>query len=129
MNILLIDDDEVTNYINKRIFNVAYPESNISVACNGAEALNIIENNINNSGPVFNLVLVDISMPDMDGWEFIDAVSNGKYALQHQGNFFMLTSSVFDDDIIKAQSKPIIKKFFSKPLDTQKIKEMVELCS
>ena len=129
MNILLIDDDEVTNYINKRIFNVAYPESNISVACNGAEALNIIENNINNSGPVFNLVLVDISMPDMDGWEFIDAVSDAKYKHQHQGSFFMLTSSVFDDDIIKAQSKPIIKKFFSKPLDTQKIKEMVELCS
>ena len=129
MNILLIDDDEVTNYINKRIFSVAYPDSNISVACNGAEALSLIENNINNVGPVFNLVLVDISMPDMDGWEFIDAVSGAKYKHQHQGSFFMLTSSVFDDDIIKAQSKPIIKKFFSKPLDTQKIKEMVELCS
>ncbi len=127
MNILLIDDDEVTNYINKRIFSVAYPNSNIAIACNGADALSMIESNLNNSGPIFNLVLVDISMPDMDGWEFIDAVSDAKYALQHQGSFFMLTSSVFDDDIVKAQSKPIIKKFFSKPLDTQKIKEMVEL--
>jgi CheY-like chemotaxis protein len=128
MNILLIDDDEVTNYINKRIFCSVYPDSNITVAGNGSEALTVIENNISNALPIFDLILVDISMPDMDGWEFIDAVSENKYILQHKGFFFMLTSSVFDDDIIKAQSKPFIKKFFSKPLDIEKIKEMVELC-
>lgn len=127
MNILLIDDDEVTNYINKRIFSVVYPDSNIVIAGNGAEALTVIEDNISKAAPIFDLILVDISMPDMDGWEFIDAVSDNKYIQQHKGHFFMLTSSVFDDDIIKAQSKPIIKKFFSKPLDIQKIKEMVEL--
>jgi CheY-like chemotaxis protein len=127
MNILLIDDDEVTNYINKRIFSSVYPNSKITVAGNGSEALTVIENNISNALPIFDLILVDISMPDMDGWEFIDAVSDNKYTLQHKGFFFMLTSSVFDDDIIKAQSKPIIKKFFSKPLDIEKVKEMVEL--
>ena len=97
------------------------------MAGNGSEALTVIENIISNALPIFDLILVDISMPDMDGWEFIDAVSENKYILQHKGFFFMLTSSVFDDDIIKAQSKPIIKKFFSKPLDIEKVKEMVEL--
>jgi len=89
MNILLIDDDEVTNYINKRIFSVVYPDSNIVIAGNGAEALTVIEDNISKAMPIFDLILVDISMPDMDGWEFIDAVSDNKYIQQHKGHFFI----------------------------------------
>ncbi len=127
MNILLIDDDEVTNYINKRIFKLVYPDANIVVAYHGIEALSILSENMKNNGPIFDYILVDISMPEMDGWEFIDEVATDKYKSQHESKFVMLTSSVFDDDILKAKSKPLIKKFYSKPIDKEKIMEMQDL--
>lgn len=127
MKFLLIDDDNVTNFINKRILKASYPDAEILIASNGLEALDLI--NQQRSEAPFNAIFVDISMPEMDGWGFIDEVTNEQYSFLHSSCFFMLTSSVFDDDLMKAKSKPLIKRFYSKPLDPAKVDEIVSLCN
>lgn len=127
MKFLLIDDDNVTNFINKRILKASYPDAEILIASNGLEALDLI--NQQRSEVPFNAIFVDISMPEMDGWGFIDEVTNEQYSFLHNSCFFMLTSSVFDDDLMKAKSKPLIKRFYSKPLDPAKVDEIVSLCN
>lgn len=126
MKFLLIDDDDVTNYINKRIIKNVCPDADITVALNGLEALSAIEEAATPDKPSFDVVLVDISMPEMDGWAFMDAIGDQKYKAQHHSFFVMLTSSVFDDDVAKAQTKPLIKLFYSKPLDPMRVGEIIE---
>lgn len=129
MKFLLIDDDDVTNFINKRILKNIYPDATIVTASNGIDALNVLTNLHHNGDTPFNAIFVDISMPEMDGWEFIDEVSKDTFSFLHRCCFFMLTSSVFDDDINKARSKPLIKRFYSKPLAPEKVKEIVTICN
>lgn len=120
-HILLIDDDEVTNYINTRFLKAALPDAEIVVAMNGLEAIRLINERTGTNNPLFDTIMVDISMPYMDGWEFIETLSGDPYKAYHQANLVMLTSSVFEDDIKRARSYKIIKSFLSKPLDTEKV--------
>lgn len=127
MRFLLIDDDDVTNYINTRIIKNVYPQAEITVALNGVEALKAMDAHARDGMPSFDIVFVDISMPEMDGWTLINELSSDKYTLQQKSFYVMLTSSVFDDDVAKAKTKPLIKQFYSKPLDPTRVKETIEL--
>ena len=127
MRFLLIDDDDVTNYINTRIIKNVCADAQITLALNGFEAIKALELNvIDENKPSFDIVLVDISMPEMDGWAFIDEVSSAKYQQQQKAFYVMLTSSVFDDDVAKAKTKPLIKQFYSKPLDPMRVREIID---
>lgn len=126
MRFLLIDDDDVTNYINTRIIKNVMTDADITVALNGVDALQAMEAHTRAGQASFDIVFVDISMPEMDGWSLIDTLSSDKYANQQSAHYVMLTSSVFDDDVAKAKTKPLIKQFYSKPLDPARVKETIE---
>lgn len=126
MKFLLIDDDDVTNYINTRIIKNVCAEAQITLALNGLDAIKVLELNAVDGKPSFDVVFVDISMPEMDGWAFIDEVSLPKYEQQQKSFYVMLTSSVFDDDLAKARTKPLIKQFYSKPLDPLRVREIID---
>jgi|LauGreDrversion4_2_1035121.scaffolds.fasta_scaffold712563_2 CheY-like chemotaxis protein len=126
MKFLLIDDDDVTNYINTRIIKNVCAEAQITLALNGLDAIKVLELNAVDGKPSFDVVFVDISMPEMDGWAFIDEVSLPKYEQQQKSFYVMLTSSVFDDDVAKARTKPLIKQFYSKPLDPLRVREIID---
>lgn len=126
MKFLLIDDDDVTNYINTRIIKNVCADAQITLALNGLEALKALELNAVEDKPSFDIVFVDISMPEMDGWAFVDEVSSTKYEQQQKAFYVMLTSSVFDDDVAKAKTKPLIKQFYSKPLDPMRVREIID---
>lgn len=128
MNLLLIEDDDVTIFLNKKIILDMLPSCNITVAKSGNEGLKAITD-ILNKNQIFNLILVDGCMPDMDGWEFMDEMMQPKFEQQSSASFFLLTSSLIDDDFIKTKNKPIIKKFYAKPLDSTKFTEMLNFVS
>jgi CheY-like chemotaxis protein len=124
-NVLLIDDDEVTNYINTKILKVVSPETKVTVATNGLEGLKCIDMRIDSKEPEFDAIIIDISMPEMDGWQFIEALSADRYRMYLNANIVMLTSSVFEDDIIRAGKYPLVKTFLSKPLDIPKLNKIL----
>lgn len=123
-HILLIDDDEVTNYINTKVLKAALPDAEIMITLNGIEAIKLIDDRMVEGAPLFDTIMVDISMPYMDGWEFVEALSAPQYSAYHSSNIVMLTSSVFEDDMERARSYHVIKSFFSKPLDAQKVADI-----
>lgn len=128
MNILLIEDDDVTIFLNRKIILDVLPTCNLTVAKSGNEGLAAITNMLTNN-QTYQLILVDGCMPDMDGWEFMDEMMTPKFEKQNTAAFFLLTSSLIDDDFIKAKNKPIIKKFYPKPLDKIKFTEMLNTIS
>ena len=71
-------------------------------------------------------ILLDINMPIMNGWEFLDEYTRLNLDPLGKSKIFIISSSVFSNDINRARSYPLVKSFISKPLSVEKIKELFE---
>ena len=122
-SICIIDDDQIYQIIVKKI--VAKAEIFNKVACyeNSSEALTDLRSA---ETRLPDLILLDINMPGMDGWEFLTALSNHRPNLQNETCIFIVTSSIAESDREKALSMPIVSGFISKPLSVSKLKEIGE---
>ena len=73
-----------------------------------------------------DLILLDINMPQMDGWEFIAQLSSCRPNLKNETKIYIVTSSIATADKLKAASFDEISGFLSKPVSVQKLKEIGE---
>jgi len=71
-------------------------------------------------------ILLDINMPLMNGWEFLDEYKRLNIDPTGKSKIFIISSSVFSNDINKAKSYTLVKDFISKPLNIDKIRELFE---
>jgi CheY-like chemotaxis protein len=74
-------------------------------------------------------ILLDINMPIMNGWEFLDEYKRLNLDPLGKSKIYIISSSVFSNDINKARSYPLVKDFISKPLNVEKIKELFEVAA
>ena len=126
VHILLVDDDEINNFISIKLIKKALADAEISACLNGKlaiEELSALQKNNPEKLPDF--ILLDINMPIMNGWEFLDEYKNLNID-SDKCKIFIISSSVFSNDISKARSYPLVKNFISKPLSVEKIREMLE---
>jgi CheY-like chemotaxis protein len=129
--VLLIDDDFATNFINKKIIQRTNITEQIQVALNGKEAIDYLckQGKFESSGdefPVPQLILLDINMPVMDGWEFIEAFKNLNLENKEDIVVVMLSSSFNPADKSKAESISEIAAFKQKPMSKDALFEIIE---
>lgn len=122
---LVIDDDEINVFIIKKIVEkTGYAVSMVSKS-NGQLALDYLTALVNNQEPFPQLILVDINMPLLNGWEFLEAYE--KLNMPEQTHMYMVSSSVYENDIEKAKSYKTINGFISKPLSIGRLTELLRL--
>ena len=112
-SVLLIDDDNIANFLHTRVMQMS-GVSNIKTALNGKEALD----SLSDFQP--DLMLVDINMPVMDGFQFIEEIQ--KQNLDNNVLVAILTSSSKQADMDKANIMNVA--FLEKPLDMEKVKKL-----
>ena len=111
-SILLIDDEISTNYIHKRIIEKLNICNEIIVYANPYDALTFLNDETQISP---NIIFLDINMPGMDGWEFLEEYE--KKEVENQNTILvMLTTSNNPDDKLRAQHLDAVKEYLSKPL-------------
>ena len=123
--ILCIDDDPIALMLCKKVITKAEFSKELITAQNGEEALsyfNTLKNNttptdLNNKKP--SLIFLDLNMPVMGGWEFLDLFSTPNYSDFNTTNVIILSSTIDPDDLEKAKTYPMILDFLSKPVTTQ----------
>jgi CheY-like chemotaxis protein len=124
-SVLLIDDDEPTNFYTQLIVEESGCTDHIKVAQGGREALEYLSNSTNASAdvscPCPDLIFLDINMPAMDGWEFLDHYKKMNKDRHAKVIVVMLTTSLNPDDKQKAIEMPEISAFESKPLTEEKL--------
>ncbi|TRX47190.1 response regulator [Fulvivirga sp. M361] len=129
--ILLIDDDIDDNFFHKRVISKAGVAEQVVECHNGQEALDFLMNKGKYTGegkpyPQPDLLFLDINMPQMNGWEFLDAYDKLPAHIQGGPVVAMLTTSTNPRDINKAMKYNIVRDYRNKPLTQEMLKDILE---
>ncbi|MEN7546277.1 response regulator [Rapidithrix thailandica] len=129
--ILLVDDNETTNFIHQRLIQQLGTTYVVDVAENGQEALDYLtqqgkyqDNTSNTALP--DIILLDINMPIMDGWEFLDAYVKLNVFREKRVPVVILTTSPNPQDKQKANTFKEVVDFKNKPLTSNMLLELLE---
>lgn len=121
----VVEDDRITAAITKFIASKELHCQAVHTFSNGQQAFDQLAAAVRDGGKIPDLILLDLNMPLMDGWEFLDAF--GTLPLGQVACVFILTSSINPEDIEKATHYPEVRGYFSKPLDKPNVQRMQSL--
>lgn len=121
--VLLIDDDEPTNFLNRLIIENSGYVKQIQSVQSGEDGLAYLTNMFGKDGTACcpDLIFLDINMPAMNGWEFLEKYKALNNELKGKVMIVMLTTSLFPEDVALANEIPEISAFEHKPLTEEKL--------
>ena len=122
--ILLVDDDATTNFLNESLIEEMKISHQVLVAYNGKEGLELLDNYFRVHGTYPELILLDINMPVMDGFEFLEAYQQLNREQTAAVKIIMLTTSSSQVDIQRIK-KLGVSHFLSKPLTEEMLQNIV----
>lgn len=115
-SVILIDDQPITNFITRKLLQIEGITIPIKDFTNPVIALEMLLKQKEQN----NMIILDLNMPEMSGWEFLDELVLNNYA----PNIVILTSSTSEIDRDKAKEYSFIKDFLIKPLNKNKVSEL-----
>jgi len=116
IKVLLVDDDRAINFLNQIILKDSGLNCTVDVALNGSEALSVIKD----KDVCPDVILLDINMPVMDGFEFLENLKE-MGTCYNTTRVYMLTSSLRDSDREEALAFDCVKSYLEKPLTAQMV--------
>jgi CheY-like chemotaxis protein len=119
--IFCIDDDPITLMLCKKAMQKVDFAEEITTFQSGEDAISFFHNNSNspNNSSIPELIFLDLNMPVMSGWEFLDIYLNRDYHLIFKTNIIVLSSTIDPKDIEKSKSYPMVVNFLSKPINKE----------
>ncbi|HEA29656.1 MAG TPA: response regulator [Leeuwenhoekiella sp.] len=119
LDIFLVDDQKITNFINKKLVSVTGIGKKVYDFVNPLNALKELEE----KKP--QLILLDLNMPEIDGWEFLEQMEN----YNTDAKVIIVTSSTSRLDVQKAKNYKRVIHYLTKPLSTGSIEELIQVYS
>lgn len=120
-NILLVDDDSVFNFINRKVLETMGIADSIHTALNGKEALDLLNGYLSGSNAVPDVIFLDLNMPIMDGFAFLEAFKRVNIPNKEMVSIVIVTSSTDPADIAKAKAMGI-DHYLTKPVSEAAIR-------
>ena len=127
VSVLLVEDDEVTNYINKRIIETNNTTELAGIAETGREALEFLHDTIHSKGKLPDIIFLDIRMPDLNGWDFYEEFKNWDSKTRSDIFLVMLTGSVNPEDERRAKNEKNINAYLRKPLSGNMLNQVLRM--
>lgn len=124
--ILLVDDDKVTNFVSQRVIDRMGCTEKVEIAQNGLEAIDLLKAETDGKYICPDLIFLDINMPGMNGWEFLEEYKKLDEEQRGKHVIVMLTTSLNPDDRNKANEIEDISYFRNKPLTEQVVNDILE---
>lgn len=124
--IMLVDDSESDNFIHKKKILKADVTHNVVIQYSGEEALEYLCTKVYGKYPKPELVFLDINMPGMNGWEFLEAYDQIAEEMKANVIITMLTTSINEEDEQKAEEIDEIKAYENKPLTQDKLMRILK---
>ena len=124
-NLFLVDDDDIFIFLSKKDIEHSDLVEKITVFNNGLDALNFIKENINNPELLPEIILLDIAMPIMDGWQFLKEYEKINSGIEKTITIYMCTSSISPDDISRTKEISAVSDYLIKPITGEKVIEIM----
>ena len=123
---LLVDDDPTTNYLNRKLLQRLAVTVQVREALNGREALDLLAASCTapEAPACPALIFLDVNMPVMDGFAFLEAYQQLPLAQQRAIVIVMLTTSLHSADVQRAAQLPVAG-FLTKPLTAEKVAQVL----
>jgi CheY-like chemotaxis protein len=124
MNVFLVDDDKLFIFLTKKTIKATEVITNIKEFGAGLEAISYLKEIAGNAELLPDLILLDLSMPVMDGWEFLEEYM--QLQLEKKIKLYIFTSSISPHDVERARSIGVVSDFIVKPLDRDQIFQILK---
>ena len=123
--IALVDDDHIFQLTASRTLKSTNIQHKILQFENGEEALSFIRSHVNDTENLPDYIFLDINMPYVDGWMFLEDYSMLKNKLGKPISIFVVSSSIDPRDVTRARKDSNVKEYVSKPLTKEKFIELL----
>lgn len=122
----LVDDDDVFVFLTTRMLEKYKLVDLIKIFDNGYDALVFMKENMENIEALPDIILLDLSMPIMDGWQFLDEYVKINPKIGKKITIFICSSSISPDDLARAKAINAVSDFIIKPMTKEKLIEMIK---
>lgn len=123
--IALVDDDKIFRFTASKTLQAAAITDKILQFDNGSDALQYLRNNLKNTESLPDFIFLDINMPQIDGWMFLDDYDELKGGLTKPIRIYMVSSSIDPKDISRAKNNSNVKGYVIKPVTREKFAELL----
>ncbi|MXV16652.1 response regulator [Hufsiella ginkgonis] len=122
----VIDDDEIYTYVVKKMIAVSGIATKTLYFTNGKMALDFFQEYIHQGEQLPDLILLDINMPVMDGWQFMHEFVKFSPLIKKRITIYIVSSSVDEDDHKRAESIELVSGYVVKPITMEVLKTLIK---
>ncbi|MCK0157439.1 response regulator [Cellulophaga sp. F20128] len=122
----IIDDDQIFVYGTRRIMKDANFCETIHVFENGLDAINALKKMIVDGIELPRLIFLDLNMPIMDGWEFLEDFLKIPNNIREQVTIFIISSSIDPRDIERVKEYDVVSDYILKPVTPKDLRNLIE---
>jgi CheY-like chemotaxis protein len=124
-SICIVDDDEVYKFFVKKIIEIKGLADNVLTFPDGEEAYNYIKENKGNPDLLPDIIFLDINMPIMDGFLFMEEYTKLKHEINKEIAIYMVTSSIDIIDLERSKKYTEITDFITKPISAEVLEKII----
>lgn len=122
---IIIDDSQLDCFIAEKIIQNTGTFSSIKSFTQATDALESIKNSGKTNDPV-TIIILDIQMPLMNGFQFVEAFEQLPKKIQSGHAIFLFSSSINENDKNRMGNYPLIRRFYGKPISKETVAEMIK---
>ena len=122
----LVDDDDIFVFLTTKIIEQTNLVDLIKVFGNGLDALNFLKENKNNVDALPDIILLDLSMPIMNGWQFLEEYNKLNPTIGKKITIYICSSSISPDDITRAKTISEVSDYIIKPITKDKLIDLIK---
>ncbi len=125
MRFAVVDDDVIFRLSAKMLIQSLDGEHSIVMLENGEEAIHFLNTYKAQSSMLPDILLLDLSMPILNGWEFLEQYLPLKNELSKDITIYIVSSSIDDADIKRAEAISAVKGYWVKPISRDQLKDLI----
>lgn len=123
--VYIVDDDKIYRYVFERQLRKQDEQVDIAQFTNGATAFEAMQEAIGKRTNIPSIIFLDLNMPIMNGWEFLEAFENMSESLQNRIHIFVVSSSINQKDMQNAKANRHVEDYLIKPVRPEQLKSIL----